>query len=78
METTIRLNSKTKYELNILRQYKNESYDELVRKLIHLAKMCEKQPKLSQQTIIEIKQARENIKNDEFYTEEEAKKILGL
>ena len=78
METTIRLNPKTKSELDTFRQYKNESYDELVRKLIHLIKMCEKQPKLSQQTIIEINQARENIKNNEFYTEEEAKKILGL
>jgi len=78
METTIRLNLKTKSELDRFKQYKNESYDELVRKLIHLAKMCEKQPKLSQQTIIEIKQARENIKNNEFYTEEEAKKILNL
>ena len=78
METTIRLNEKTKAELNNFKQYKNESYDELVRKIIHLAKMCEKQPKLSQQTILEIKQARENIKKGELYTEEEAKKILGL
>ncbi|MAG02817.1 hypothetical protein CMI42_05760 [Candidatus Pacearchaeota archaeon] len=78
METTIRLNSRTKSELNTFRQYRNESYDELVRKLIYLAKICEKQPKLSQQTISEIKQARENIKKGEFYTEKEAKKILGL
>jgi len=78
METTIRLNPKTKSELDTFRQYKNESYDELVRKLVHLAKTCEKEPKLSQQTIQEIKQARENIKKGEFYTEEEAKKILGL
>lgn len=78
METTIRLNPRTKLDLDTFRQYKNESYDELVRKLIHLAKMCEKQPKLSQKTIQEIKEARENIKRGEFYTEEEAKKILGL
>jgi len=78
METTIRLNPRTKSELDGFRQYRNESYDELVRKLIYLAKICEKQPKLSQQTILEIKQARENIKKGEFYTEEESKKILGL
>ena len=78
METTIRLNLKTKSELDNFKQYKNESYDELVRKLIHLAKICENEPRLSQKTIQEIKQARENIKNGEFYTEEEAKKILGL
>ncbi|MBD3253072.1 hypothetical protein GF386_05035 [Candidatus Pacearchaeota archaeon] len=78
METTIRLNPRTKAELDNFRQYKNESYDELVRKLIYLAKMCEKKPGLSQKTIKEIKEARENVKKGEFYTEEEAKKILGL
>ena len=77
-QTTIRINSNTKIELDGFRQYKNESYDELVRKLIHLAKTCEKEPKLSQKTIQEIKEAREKIKKGKFYTEEEAKKILGL
>ena len=77
-QTTIRINSNTKIELDGFRQYKNESYDELVRKLIHLAKTCEKEPKLSQRTIQEIKEAREKIKKGQFYTEEEAKKILGL
>ena len=78
METTIRINPNTKEELDSFRQYKNESYDELVRKLIIVAKTCEKKPKLSQKTIQEIKEARERIKKGEFYTEEEAKKILGL
>ena len=78
METTIRINQATKTELDAFKQYKNESYDELVRKLIYLAKMCEKKPNLSQKTILEIKEARERIKKGEFYTEAEAKKILGL
>ncbi len=78
METTIRINPTTKKELDYFRQYKSESYDELVRKLIFLAKLSEKKPKLSQKTIQEIKEARERIKKGEFYTEEEAKKILGL
>jgi hypothetical protein len=78
METTIRLNQTTKAELDAFKQYKSESYDELVRKLIYLVKMCEKEPQLSQKTILKIKEARERIKKGEFYTEEEAKKILGL
>ena len=78
METTIRIKPQTKEELDGLRQYKSESYDELVRKLVYLVKMCEKDPKLSQKSIQEIKKARERIKKGEFYTEEEAKKILGL
>ena len=78
METTIRLNQITKEQLDAFKQYKSESYDELVRKLIYLAKMCEKDPKLSQKTIIEIREARERIKKGDFYTEDEAKKMLGL
>ena len=78
METTIRLNQITKEQLDAFKQYKNESYDELVRKLIHLAKTCEKEPKLSQKTILEIKEARERIKKGEFYTQEEVEKRFGL
>jgi predicted transcriptional regulator len=78
METTIRINPETKVKLDEFRQYKNESYDELVRKLIIIVRMCEKEPKLSKKTIQDIKEARERIKKGEFYTEEEAKKILGL
>ena len=78
METTIRIKPRTKEELDEFRQYKSESYDELLRKLIYLAKICEKEPRLSQKAIQEIKEARERIKKGEFYTEEEAKKILGL
>lgn len=77
-ETTIKLNLKTKKELDSFRQYKNESYDELLRKLIYLIKMCEKEPKLSQKIIFEIEEARERIRKGKFYTEAEAKKILGL
>ncbi|MEK6892569.1 MAG: hypothetical protein AABX07_00015 [Nanoarchaeota archaeon] len=78
METTIRLNQTTKQELDNFKQYKSESYDELVRKLIYLAKLTEKEPKLSQKTILEIKEARERIKKGEFYTQEEVEKIFGL
>jgi len=78
METTIRLATNTKAELDSFKQYKSESYNELIRKLIYIARMCERQPKLGQKTILEIKAARERIKSGEFYSEEEAKKILGL
>ena len=78
METTVRLNIHTKNELDKFKQYKSESYDELVRKLIYIAKLCENEPKLSQKAIKEIHQARERVKAGEFYTEAEAKKILKL
>ena len=78
METTIRVNKEIKSGLDGFRQYKNESYNELIRKLLFIAKLCEDNPKLSLETIKAIKEAREKIKAGEFYTEEEAKKILGL
>ena len=78
METTVRLNIHTKEELDKFKQYKNESYDELVRKLIYIVKTCETEPKISQKTIKEIKEARERVKAGKFYTEAEAKKILRL
>jgi len=78
MQTTIKLNQGTKVQLDNFREYKNESYDEVIRKMVYIVKTCEKEPKLSQKTIQEIKEARERIKKGEFYTEEEAKKILGI
>ncbi len=76
--TTIKVSEDTKGELDRFRVYKNESYDEIVRKVVHLVKLVEKEPKLSQKTIKEIKDARERVKKGEFYTEEEARKILGV
>lgn len=78
MATTIKLNRKTKEQLDSFKQYKNESYDELVRKLIYIAKTCEEKPKLSQKAIEEIREARKRIKEGKFYTEKEAKEILGV
>ncbi|MBM3232615.1 hypothetical protein FJZ18_00405 [Candidatus Pacearchaeota archaeon] len=78
MDTTIRLAAETKTELDMFKQYKSESYDELIRKLIYIAKSAQKNPRLSKQVMIEIQEARERIKKGEFYTEEEAKKILGF
>ncbi len=78
MQTSIRLDNQTKSNLDKFRQFKSESYNELIRKLIIIAKTCEDEPKLSQKTVKEINESRKRIKKGEFYTEEEAKKILGM
>ncbi|HLD02534.1 MAG TPA: hypothetical protein VJC07_02445 [Candidatus Nanoarchaeia archaeon] len=77
-ETTIRIKQRTKQELDTLRQYKNESYDEVLRKIIYIVKISEKDPELSQKAIKELHAARERVKKGEYYTEEEMKKRLGL
>ncbi len=78
MVTTIKLQEKTKGELEKFREYKNESYEEIVRKLVYIAETAKTEPHLSKQTILDIEAARDRFKRGEYYTESEAKKILGI
>jgi len=76
--TTIKLQTKTKSQLDTFREYKNESYDEVINKLVYIAKNTKKNPELSKETIIAIEKARERIKKGNFLTEEQATKRLGF
>ncbi|MBI3032356.1 hypothetical protein HYY69_02685 [Candidatus Woesearchaeota archaeon] len=76
--TTIKIHENTKQELDRFREYKNESYDEVIKKVVYIAKTCKDEPKLSKETVEAIEKARERIKKSNFLTEVEAKKRLGL
>lgn len=76
--TTIKLHQETKSTLDKFREYKNESYDEVINKLVYIAKNVEKQPELSEETIRAIKAARKRYQKGQFVTEAEARKRLGL
>ena len=76
--TTIKIHQDTKSQLDKFREYGNESYDEVIKKVVYIAKTCEKQPELSKETIEAIEKARDRIKKGKFLTESEAKKRLGL
>lgn len=76
--TTIKLHQNTKNQLDRFREYKNESYDEVIKKLVFVARTCEDNPELSKETIEQIQKARERIKKGNFLTEDEAKKRMGL
>ncbi|MBW2968661.1 hypothetical protein KY314_00910 [Candidatus Woesearchaeota archaeon] len=76
--TTIKIYKKTKTQLDRFREYKNESYDELIKKMVYIAKNIKKQPELSKEAIISIEKARKRIKAGNFVTEKEAKKRLGF
>ncbi len=76
--TTIKIHKDTKAEIDQFREYKNESYDEVLKKLIYIIKKLKKEPELSKETIKAIESARERIKKGHFLTEEEARKRLGL
>jgi len=76
--TTIKIHQETKMELDQFREYKNESYDEVIKKMLYIAKNTKKKPELSKEVIEAIEKARTRIKKGKFLTEDEAKKRLGL
>ena len=76
--TTIKIHEKTKQQLDKFREYKNESYDEVIKKIIYIASKAKTQPELSKEAVVAIEKARERIKAGNFITEEEAKKRLGF
>ena len=76
--TTIKLGFDTKRELDSFREYKNESYDEVVSKLLYIAKNLKENPQLSEETIIAIDAARARIKKGNFVSEEDAMTRLGF
>ena len=76
--TTIKIYKDTKAEIDRFREYKNESYDEVLRKLLYIIKSIKKDPELSKEAIQAIDAARKRMGKGHYYTEKEAKKILGL
>jgi|TARA_B100001971_G_C18009254_1_gene441501 2-phospho-L-lactate transferase/gluconeogenesis factor (CofD/UPF0052 family) len=76
--TTIKIHENTKSQLDKFREYKNESYDEVIKKVVYIAKTSKTQPKLSNEAIEAIEKARQRIKKGQFLTETEAKKRLGI
>lgn len=76
--TTIKVHTETKSELDKFREYRNESYDEVIHKLVHIAKHVKDEPELSRKTIESIESARERIKKGNFVSEAEMAKRLGL
>lgn len=76
--TTIKLQEATKHQLDKYKEYKNETYDEVVRKLVYIVENCETEPELSSETIEAIERARERIQKGKFVTEKEARLRLGL
>jgi len=76
--TTIKIHEDTKFQIDQFREYKNESYDEVLKKLVYIAKKTKSEPELSKETIEQIEKARKRIKEGNFVTEEEARRRLGL
>jgi DNA replicative helicase MCM subunit Mcm2 (Cdc46/Mcm family) len=65
-------------QLDQLREYRNESYDEVIKKVIFVAKSAKKNPELSKEALEAIEKARARMKKGKFLTEEQARKRLGF
>ena len=78
MSTTIKIHQETKTGLDQFREYKNESYDEVIKKVLFIAKNVDEEPKLSRDTVKAIGDARERIRKGKFLSETQARKRLGL
>ncbi|MBR9700755.1 hypothetical protein GOV11_02725 [Candidatus Woesearchaeota archaeon] len=78
MTTTIKLHIATKSALDGYKEAVGESYDEVIKKLIYIAKVARHDPKLSKETVIQIEKARTRLKKGQYLTEAQAKKKLGL
>lgn len=76
--TTIKIYCETKNELDKFREYKNESYDEVIKKMLFIANNLKKEPELSKKTIDAIDAARKRMKAGNFVSESDAKKRLGF
>lgn len=76
--TTIKIYGSTKQQLDQFRECKNESYDEVIKKIIYIINKVKTSPELSKEAVIAIERARKRIKSGNFVTEEEARKRLGF
>ncbi len=76
--TTIKIYGETKSQLDGFREYRSESYDDVIRKVIFIAKNVKKDLELSKETVEAIGKARERMRKGRFLSEEQAKKRLGL
>ncbi|MBT4351472.1 hypothetical protein HOD20_02995 [archaeon] len=76
--TTIKIHEDTKFQIDQFREYKNESYDEVLKKLVYIVKKTKSEPELSKEAIEQIEKSRKRIKEGNFVTEEEARRRLGL
>ena len=59
----VRLHKKTKASLDRYKEYRNESYDEVVAKLVGIVENCKKEPGLSDEAVRRIEEERKRIKD---------------
>ena len=75
MATSIQLQPATKARLDELKDHPRETYDDVVNRLIQCA--MDEEP-LSEETLADMAEALDAIKNGRTYTHEQVKRELGI
>ncbi len=78
MITTLKLQKQTKEKLKRFKTHPNETYDQVLRKVIYIAETVRDEPELSQKTVREIEESREQFLKGDYYTWEEVCEELGF
>lgn len=76
--TTVLVHKGTKQRLEDMKEYAKESYDEVINKLITLIKIMKDEGKLSDETIKDIEEARNQIKKGKGIGTKELMAKLGI
>ena len=76
--TTIKIYEDTKSQLDTFREYRNESYDDVIKKVLFIVKTQKTEPELSEETLKAIDAARKRMAKGRFVTQAELRKRLGL
>lgn len=77
-KTTIKLTKETKKMLDTFREYKNETYDEVLAKIVHVATIARIDPNASKRIVESIENTRQRVKLGRYLNEEKALVRLGL
>jgi len=77
--STIQVSKEIKRKLDAFKEYKKESYAEVIQKLVDKVKEDEEsEMELSEETLKDLKEAEEDIRKGRVYTSKQIKKELGL
>jgi len=77
--TTIQIPVKLKKQLDLFKDYPRETYSDVIQKLVLCAREDEESKlELSDETLRDVEEAREDFKRGRVYTTKQLKKELGL
>jgi hypothetical protein len=76
--STIKLRELTKERVHKLKEYKNESYDEIINKILDILNACKSDPERARKILYKINIKRLKLKRTGHYTDQELKQKFNL